>query len=51
MGTKKMTREVALRRFQASLVKKKAFVAELEKSMRDEYRKETGKEAKYFSVL
>lgn len=51
METKKLTREEALRRFQASLEKKKAFVAELEKSMRDEYRKETGKEAKSFCVL
>ena len=50
METKKLTREEALRRFQASL-EKKAFVAELEKSVRDEYRKETGKEAKSFSVL
>lgn len=47
----KITREEALRRFQASVEKKKAFVAELEKSMREEYRKETGQEAKYFSVL
>ena len=51
METKKLTREEAVKRFQASLDKKKKFVAELEKSMRDEYRKETGKEAKYFSVL
>lgn len=51
MNTKKLTREEALRRFQASCEKKKAFVAELEKSMREEYRKETGQEAKYFSVL
>ena len=51
METKKLTREEALRRFQVSLEKKKAFVAELEKCMRDEYRKETGKEAKSFSVL
>lgn len=48
---RKMTREEALRRFQASVEKKKAFVAELERSMREEYRKETGKEAKYFSVM
>ena len=47
----KITREEDLRRFQASVEKKKAFVAELEKSMREEYRKETGHEAKYFSVL
>ncbi len=51
MNTKKITREEAMRRFQASLAKKKAFVAELEKSMREEYRKETGQEARYFSVL
>ena len=51
METKKLTREEALGRFQASLEKKKAFVAELEKRMRDDYRKETGKEAKSFSVL
>lgn len=51
MEPKKLTREESLRRFQASLEKKKAFVAELEKCMRDEYRKETGEEAKYFSVL
>ena len=51
MEIKKLTREEALRRFQASLAKKKAFVAELEKSMRDEYRREMGKEAKNFSVL
>lgn len=47
----KITREEALRRFQASVAKKKEFIAELEKSMREEYRKETGQEAKYFSVL
>ena len=51
MNTKKLTREEALRRFQASCEKKKAFVAELEKSMREEYRKEMGHEAKYFNVL
>ena len=51
METKKITEEEALRRFQASIEKKKANEDELEKSMRDEYRKETGKEAKYFSVL
>lgn len=48
---KKMTREEALKRFQASVAKKKAFIEELEKSMREEYRKETGEEAKYFNVL
>ena len=51
METKKLTKEEALSRFQVSLEKKIAFVAELEKSMRDEYRKETGKEAKYCIVL
>ena len=51
MRTMKLTREEALKRVQASIDKKKAFVAKLEKSMREEYRKETGKEAKYFSVL
>lgn len=51
MNTMKLTREEALKRVQASIDKKKAFVAELERSMREEYRKETGKEAKYFSVL
>ena len=51
MRTMKLTREEALRRVQASIDKKKAFVAELEKSMREEYRKETGQDAKYFSVL
>lgn len=51
MKTVKLTREEALKRVQASIDKKKAFVAELEKSMREEYRKETGQDAKYFSVL
>ena len=51
MRTMKLTREEALKRVQASIDKKKAFVAELEKSMREEYRKETGQDAKYFSVL
>ena len=51
MGTIKLTREEALKRVQASIDKKKAFVTELERSMREEYRKETGQDAKYFSVL
>lgn len=51
MNTKKLTREEAMRKIQASMAKRKSFIARLEKSMREEYRKETGQEARNFTVL
>lgn len=50
-GNKEVNKRRSVEKIPGFFRKKKAFVAELEKSMRDEYRKETGKEAKYFSVL
>ena len=50
-GNKEINERRSSEKISSFFRKKKAFVAELEKSMRDEYRKETGKEAKSFSVL
>lgn len=43
-------RELALKKFKASKERKKAYIQELEKSMRQEYKERTGKEAVSFTV-
>ena len=43
-------RELALKKLKASKERKKAYILELEKSMRQEYRERTGKEAVSFNV-
>ena len=43
-------RELALKKFKASKERKKAYVLELEKNMRQEYRERTGKAAISFNV-
>lgn len=43
-------RELALQRFKASKERKKAYIQELEKSMRQEYKERTGKEAISFDA-
>lgn len=50
MEKDKLTREEALRRFKAACDKKAAYVVELEKRMREDYRRRTGKEAVSFNV-
>ena len=40
-----------LRRFRASRLRKEDFVSKMEKRMRDNYRRRTGKEAESFCVL
>ena len=46
----KMTREEALRRFEASRKRKHDFVEKLEKKMKAEYKKRTGQDATFFEV-
>lgn len=48
---KKMTKEEVMKRFLASKEKKKQHLVQLEKDMREEYRKRMGVEAKNFVVL
>lgn len=48
---KKLTREEVMKRFLASKEKKRQHIVQLEKDMREEYRKRTGLEAKNFVVL
>lgn len=43
-------RELALKKFKASKERKKAYIQELEKSMRQEYKERTGKDAVSFTV-
>ena len=43
-------RELALKKLKASKERKKAYILELEKSMRKEYKERTGKEAISFNV-
>jgi hypothetical protein len=45
------TREEALMRFQKARQKKRDCIARLEKSMKAEYEKRTGKKAEYFFAL
>lgn len=51
MTNGKITREEALAKFQAAREKKHECLAQLEKSMKDTYKKRTGKEAKKFFAL
>lgn len=50
MQTVNMTREDALNRLKASMEKKKAYLAEMEASMRRRYKERTGQEAVSFNV-
>ena len=43
-------RELALKKFKASKERKKAYIQELEKSMRQEYKERTGKDAVSFTA-
>lgn len=47
----KITQKEALAKFQAAREKKRECLAHLEKSMKEEYRERTGKEAKKFFAL
>lgn len=40
-----------LRRFRASWLRKEDFISKMEKRMREDYRKRTGKEAESFNVF
>jgi hypothetical protein len=51
MEKKTMTREEALTRFLTARQHKREVVADLEKTMKAEYEKETGKKANYFFSL
>ena len=47
-STKKMTREDALRRLEEARKLKREYVKELEKKMKEDFKKRTGQEATYF---
>ncbi|WP_342989176.1 MULTISPECIES: hypothetical protein [Bacteroides] len=47
----KKTREEVLTKFQTAKEKKKEYLVQLEKSMKEEYKKRTGKEVKNFFAL
>lgn len=49
-STKKMTREDALRRLEEARKLKREYVKELEKKMKEDFKKRTGQEATYFEV-
>ncbi len=49
-GTKKMTREDALRRLEEARKLKREYVKELEKKMKEDFKKRTGQDATYFEV-
>ena len=49
-GTKKMTREDALRRLEEARRLKREYVKELEKKMKEAFKKRTGQDATYFEV-
>lgn len=51
MEQTKITREIALERFQAAKRKKQECVERMTKELKERYEKETGLEAKYISVL
>ena len=51
MGKVKITREEALAKFQAAKNKKRECLKQLEKSMKEIYKKETGKEAESFFAV
>ena len=48
--TKKMTREDALRRLKEARRLKREYVKELEKKMKEDFKKRTGQDAIYFEV-
>lgn len=49
-GTKKMTREDALHRLEEARRLKREYVKELEKKMKEDFKKRTGQDATYFEV-
>ena len=49
-GTKKMTREDALRRLEEARRLKREYVKEREKKMKEDFKKRTGQDATYFEV-
>ena len=49
-GTKKMTREDALRRLEEARRLKREYVKQLEKKMKEDFKKRTGQDATYFEV-
>lgn len=49
-STKKMTREDALRRLEEARRLKREYVKELEKKMKEDFKKRTGQDATYFEV-
>ena len=49
-STKKMTREDALHRLEAARRLKREYVKELEKKMKEDFKKRTGQDATYFEV-
>lgn len=51
MGKDKITRDEALAKFRAAKEKKRECLKRLEKSMKEIYKKQTGKEAENFFAL
>lgn len=49
-STKKMTREDALHRLEEARRLKREYVKELEKKMKEDFKKRTGQDATYFEV-
>lgn len=49
-GSKKMTREDALHRMEEARRLKREYVKELEKKMKEDFKKRTGQDATYFEV-
>ena len=49
-STKKMTCEDALRRLEEARKLKREYVKELEKKMKEDFKKRTGQDATYFEV-
>lgn len=47
---KTMTKEEAVRRFEAARKRKREYVAKLEQKMKAEYKKRTNQDATYFEV-
>ncbi len=47
----KVTREEVLAKFRAAKTKKQESLVKIEKYMREEYKKQTGQEAKYFFAM
>lgn len=51
METAKISYDEAMKRFKASRERKKAYLAELEEEMRNDFKARTGTEATHFIVL